>query len=84
MNNKKRLFGVVVAVSAFAVFKLIVHFRGEITGCLQVEAHMICMDYGYEVFRYVMDVDLIYTSIACTTALALWWGYYSRYVRRVK
>jgi hypothetical protein len=84
MNNKNRVFGAAVILSAFAVFKLVIHFRGEITGCLQVKTHMMCMDYGYDAFRYVMDVDLIYTSIACTGALALWWTYFNKYFRRVR
>lgn len=81
MNNKKRLFGAAVIVSAYAVFKLIVHFQGERTGCLQIDAHMICMDRGYEPFRHMMDMDLILTAIACTAALALWWNYYLKHVR---
>ena len=84
MDNKKRLFGFAVIASVYAAFKLLVHFRGEMTGCLQVKAHMVCMDYGYEVFRYVMDVDLIYTAIACTAALALWWNYYFKHIKRIK
>jgi hypothetical protein len=84
MKNKKRLFGAAVIVSAYAVFKLIVHFRGEITGCLQIKAHMVCMDSGYEAFRYVMDMDLIFTVIACTAALALWWNYYLNHIKRIK
>lgn len=84
MDNKKRLFGVAMFASAYAIFKLIVHFRGEMTGCLQINSHMMCMDYGYEPFRNAMDVDLVYTTIACTAAFALWWHYYRKHIRRVK